>query len=233
MKTLEELKNVINNRKKITLYHGSRDGISGKIRPINHKRETGQCDFGNGFYMGTDERQAESLICDKRSRNPIVYTLEVDFSVIPEDKILILDDEDWLYTVLAFRSDEDNKLFEQYKEQADQYDIVIGYIADDKMQMVMTEFMENTITDKALFECLKSLNYGYQIAAKTEKACNCIKITDEHSLFGQSRANAQAYAERLRKENTEKISSIRIKYKSEGRFLAEIEEEKEEYGEER
>lgn len=32
------------------LYHASRSGIKGKIQPSSRSR----CDFGKGFYMGTD-----------------------------------------------------------------------------------------------------------------------------------------------------------------------------------
>ena len=32
----------------VILYHGSRGGIQGKIRPCSRLR----CDFGKGFYMG-------------------------------------------------------------------------------------------------------------------------------------------------------------------------------------
>lgn len=34
----------------VTLYHGSKSGIRGDIAPISRER----CDFGKGFYMGTD-----------------------------------------------------------------------------------------------------------------------------------------------------------------------------------
>lgn len=37
----------------VTLYHGSKSGISSAIAPIS--REC--CDFGKGFYMGTDRTQ--------------------------------------------------------------------------------------------------------------------------------------------------------------------------------
>lgn len=47
-----------NNR--IILYHGSKSGIEGKIEP----KSRSQCDFGKGFYMGTEPSQALTLICD-------------------------------------------------------------------------------------------------------------------------------------------------------------------------
>lgn len=36
--------------KEVLLYHGSRGGVIGNIQPIS--REC--CDFGKGFYMGTN-----------------------------------------------------------------------------------------------------------------------------------------------------------------------------------
>lgn len=44
----------------IILYHGSRGGIDGLIRPISRVR----CDFGQGFYMGESEEQAKGLIVE-------------------------------------------------------------------------------------------------------------------------------------------------------------------------
>lgn len=46
--------------KAVTLYHGSKSGIYGKIAPISREH----CDFGKGFYMGTDRTQPLTLICN-------------------------------------------------------------------------------------------------------------------------------------------------------------------------
>ena len=49
-----------NNSGRIILYHGSKSGIYGPIAPISRDR----CDFGKGFYMGTDPYQPLTLIRD-------------------------------------------------------------------------------------------------------------------------------------------------------------------------
>ena len=46
------------NSGKIILYHGSKSGINGPIAPIS----TDRCDFGKGFYMGTDRNQPLTLL---------------------------------------------------------------------------------------------------------------------------------------------------------------------------
>ena len=57
MKTLDDMLNERNDPnpyKDIILYHGSRGGIDGDIAPISRAR----CDFGQGFYLGEEEKQA-------------------------------------------------------------------------------------------------------------------------------------------------------------------------------
>lgn len=52
--------NISPEKNRILLYHGSKSGIVGAIEPKSRK----QCDFGKGFYMGTDPNQPLTLICD-------------------------------------------------------------------------------------------------------------------------------------------------------------------------
>lgn len=42
--------NIVETNEIVTLYHGSKSGIKGNIAPVSRNR----CDFGQGFYMGTD-----------------------------------------------------------------------------------------------------------------------------------------------------------------------------------
>ncbi len=58
----------------VTLYHGSKSSIHGDIAPVSRKR----CDFGKGFYMGTDRNQPLTLICNFPDAR--LYTLSVDLS---------------------------------------------------------------------------------------------------------------------------------------------------------
>ena len=47
------------NSMPLRLFHGSRSGIVGKIAPISRP----ECDFGRGFYLGTESSQPLTLIC--------------------------------------------------------------------------------------------------------------------------------------------------------------------------
>ena len=58
---------------RVLLYHGSKSGIQGKIEPRSRK----QCDFGQGFYMGTEPSQALTLICDYESSKLYIVSLDI------------------------------------------------------------------------------------------------------------------------------------------------------------
>ena len=51
---------IIRTNEIVTLYHGSKSGIRGTTAPVSRK----QCEFGSGFYMGTDRTQPLTLICN-------------------------------------------------------------------------------------------------------------------------------------------------------------------------
>ena len=231
LQDVKQFKEYLLKKGNIELYHGSREGIEGKIRPVNKKRRNGECDFGNGFYMGTNLSQAEGLVADKKNKNPKVYTLNLDISNIPENKILFLDGEEWLYTILSFRSDEelndfsDTTIAESFRERVNQYDLVVGYIADDRMQLAMEEFMDNGLTDVGLYSCLKYIDFGFQLAAKTDLMCENIKIVEEHSLFGYYREQALMKTKEQMTKCISVVDRMKIKYRKEGRLYGEIMED--------
>ena len=58
----------------VILYHGSKSGLVGDIRPISRAL----CDFGKGFYMGTKQLQPLTLICN--FPNAKMYTLKLNLT---------------------------------------------------------------------------------------------------------------------------------------------------------
>lgn len=49
--------------------------------------------------------------------------------------------------------------------------MIIGYIANDRMFVVLDRFFNGEITDLALINSLSALKLGKQYVALTEKAC--------------------------------------------------------------
>lgn len=88
----------------ITLFHGSKGGIIGNIKPTSRDH----CDFGCGFYMGESSDQAKGLVFT--NDNPILYVAKLKLSEIPENRIVVLHGMDWICAVLANRQHFQNLL---------------------------------------------------------------------------------------------------------------------------
>ena len=202
----------------VTLYHGSKAGIRGTIAPISRDR----CDFGKGFYMGTDRTQPLTLICNYPKAK--IYTLSVDLS-----ELKILDVEvglDWALLVAYTRGKVDSvkstKIYNRFVELSKGCDMIIGYIANDRMFVVLDRFFNGEITDLALIHSLSALNLGKQYAALTEKACKKIKIIEEQEISEYDRDKLKRLSEVNRSEGIAKAEEICRKYRREGQFFDEI-----------
>lgn len=209
---------IITSNEKITLYHGSKSGIDGTIAP----RSRDKCDFGKGFYMGTDQIQPLTLICNYPDAK--IYTLSVDLSGLK-----IMDIEvglDWALMVAYNRgkmeSVKGTSIYNHYAELSKSCDMIVGYIANDRMFVVLDRFFNGEITDLALINSLSALKLGKQYVAKTEKACKNIKIIDEQEMKEEQREKLKHESEVNRSRGIELAESICRKYRREGRFFDEI-----------
>ena len=200
------------------LYHGSKKGISGAIAPIS--REV--CDFGAGFYMGTDTLQPLTLVCGEEK--PKVYTLEFDLSGL---KILDIPiGMDWAMTIAYYRKQLDrvkgSEIYEKYAHFADGYDVIVGYIANDRMYTELARFFNGTITDVALLKCLSVLDLGKQYVAVTQKACDQVKVIEERELHLLECLSLRDKSQMRRDEGTNLANEVVKQYRREGMFFDEL-----------
>ncbi len=202
----------------VTLYHGSKSGLRGAIAPISRER----CDFGKGFYMGTDRTQPLTLICNYPDAR--LYTLSVNLA-----DLKIFDVEvglDWALLIAYHRgkmeSVKHSTLYNRFANLSKNCDIIIGYIANDRMFVVLDRFFNGEITDMALINSLSALKLGKQYVALTEKACEKIKILDEQVLTENDRYKLKQESETNRFKGIAMADEICRKYRREGRFFDEI-----------
>ncbi len=202
----------------LTLYHGSKEGINGPIAPVSRQ----QCDFGQGFYMGTDKSQALTLICDRKAAK--LYTLKLDLKGL---KILDIGvGIDWAL-LLAYNRGKmepfrNEPIYKRISEMADGCDMAVGYIADDRMFIVLDRFFGGEITDEALIKSLSALKLGKQYVALTEKACRQIEITDIKTLSEKEAKQLKKESDERRAKGIALANEICHKYRREGRFFDEI-----------
>lgn len=209
---------IITSNEKIILYHGSKSGIDGAIAPKSRDK----CDFGKGFYMGTEQTQPLTLICNYPDAK--IYTLSVDLSGLK-----IMDIEvglDWALLVAYNRGKMEavkgTSIYNRYADFDKSCDMVVGYIANDRMFVVLDCFFNGEITDLALMNSLSALKLGKQYVAKTEKACKNIKIIEEQEINEEQREKLKYESEINRSKGIELAESICRKYRREGRFFDEI-----------
>ncbi len=209
---------IISTNELVTLYHGSKSGIHGAIAPVSRER----CDFGKGFYMGTDRSQPLTLICNYPAAK--IYTLEVDLS-----DLRILDVEaglDWALLIAYHRgkmeSIKHSEIYERYANLGKGCDMIIGYIANDRMFVVLDRFFNGEITDLALINSLSALKLGKQYVALTATAGEKIKILEEKALTEENRVKLKQDSEANRFKGIAMADEICRRYRREGRFFDEI-----------
>ena len=202
----------------IQLYHGSKSGITGDIRPISRDF----CDFGKGFYMGTEEMQPLTLICN--FPNAKLYTVNLNLTDL---KILEIEvGIDWALLIAYHRgkmeSVKGSGIYDKYAGMTAGCDVIIGYIANDRMFVVLDRFFSGEISDTALIGSLSALKLGKQYVALTEKACRQIEIVSEKSFTDAERNAFRTKAEEFRREGVDQAEEICKKHRRDGRFFDEI-----------
>lgn len=200
------------------LYHGSKAGISGPIEPSSRDR----CDFGRGFYMGTETHQPLTLICNFPA--PVLYTVDLDLA--PLKVLKIPTGLDWALFVAFNRGKleaaRNRALYARVSSMDDGYDVIAGAIANDRMFIVLDRFFNGDITDIALVASLSALQLGEQYAAITQAACDRIAIIDAHEIGNEETTQLRSEAEIMRASGIARAEEICRRYRREGRYFDEI-----------
>ena len=203
---------------RVLLYHGSKSGIEGDIAPKSRK----QCDFGKGFYMGTEPSQALTLICDYESAKFYIVSISVD-------NLAVLDvpaDLEWAMIVAYHRGRMEKikgtPFCSKYQEMAKDKDLIIGSIANDRMFFVIDNFFIGNITDVALINCLSALELGKQYVAVTRKGCDAVRIEKEIPISYLEKLFMKEVSEANRVKGSSLANDICRNYRREGLFFDEI-----------
>ena len=203
---------------RVLLYHGSKSGINGLIQPISRK----QCDFGSGFYMGTEPVQALTLICDFEKSK--FYIVSVDTNELVQ--LDVPADIDWAMFVAFHRGKmekiKDTSFYNKYRSMAQNKDLVIGSIANDRMFFVIDNFFVGTITDAALVNSLSALQLGRQYVAVSQKACDAVRIEKEITISHLERLFLREVSAENRTKGVSLANDICKNYRREGKFFDEI-----------
>lgn len=199
----------------IRLYHGSKKGIRGNIRPDTSR---GECDFGCGFYTGDKPDQPRGLIAAWPGHR--FYVLDCNLAGLNVKKF----GEDYVEQM-------DWALFIAYNRD---YDVIAGLIANDKMYQIIDEFFNMNVCDRGFLEALTRVKLGSQYVFKTVKACSDkhIKIVDEKKLSDAELKTAVAQEKNRKIQTADIVPQIKVKYRHarDVKYFDEILEEWNEFG---
>lgn len=159
---------------RIILYHGTKHEWQYDDKfDISMSRD--DTDFGKGMYLTADYEMACRWAAMKPYGNNVL-TLE-----LPEDYLG--------YSVYSFGADiewlnfiEQNRSKKHFLEKYQDYDILIGPTADDKLYDTLDDYFEMRIPS---FQAIKEINiaqFSNQIVLKSKRALDLFKIVDIKKL---------------------------------------------------
>lgn len=217
-KITDESKAMKLDSNRVLLYHASKSGIEGTIEPKSRK----QCDFGKGFYMGTDPGQTLTLICDYEKSKFYIVSVSTENLALIE----VPADIDWTMLV-AYHREKMEKIYgtpfyNKYRDMTQDKDLIIGNIANDRMFFVIDNFFVGNVTDMALVNSLSALQLGKQYVVISQKGCDAVRIEAEVELFYLERLFIKEIAEENRARGISLANDICKNYRREGMYFDEI-----------
>lgn len=217
-KESEKLRDDVSLSNEFLLYHGSDGGLHGKI---SCSKNVGACDFGSGFYTGDNLNQAENRVANKK--DAYLYTFKFDakdYSVFDFKDDIVL----WALYVGFNRKYIDTipSNFSTKFSSIDESNIIIGYIADDKISYVFRDFLDGNITDTCLAECLKLVKYGKQYVFKTQSAIDdCLIPYKSYKLTTSMKKASVQWSSTLKNNLDAQLAILKKKYRGTGKFIDE------------
>ncbi len=169
---------------KIILLHGTDHIIEEPDINIGNEHN----DYGKGFYCTKAEEMAKEWAC-KQNTDGFVNSYELNTDGL---KILDLTDGqhtvlNWIAILLKYRTfklsseiaiDARDYIIEHYSVNISDYDVVIGYRADDSYFQYAESFVSNGLPLRSLNKALRLGKLGEQTVLVSQKAFDQIKFID-------------------------------------------------------
>lgn len=181
---------------KLILYHGS-DKI---VKNPEYGKGAIYNDYGQGFYCTEDKHEADLWASDKGLGYTNKYILDLNglkvlhldkdnvlqwASILTYNRTLVREDG---VSGLSFRGKMNlEKLHKKYGNvDLKDYDVVIGYRADDSYFSFMKSFINGDLTLEYLKQAMELGKLGYQVALVSEKAFNNLKFVESELINDKS-----------------------------------------------
>ncbi len=170
---------------KLTIYHGSINIIE---KPVYHGGKA-ENDYGFGFYCTENLELAKEWACSNSDTKGYAnkYTINIEglnILDLTDKKYSILN---WMAILLKHRNFDLNNetsieardyLIRNFYIDVEQYDVVIGYRADDSYFKFAKDFVNNTISVQKLGKAMELGQLGNQVVIISQKAFDCLNYVE-------------------------------------------------------
>ena len=192
-------------KKTLILFHGSDHVVKKPMYGLGSKYD----DYGLGFYCTEDVELGKEWACKDLNTNAYVNKYELQTEGL---KILYLDKVstvlNWITILIQNRTfnlkyniakNAVKYLESNYSIDISQYDVVIGYRADDSYFTFAKDFLSNTLSLESLSSALRYGKLGEQIVLISEKAfekiqfVNSEKVNVSEYYYKRKNRNAELY----------------------------------------
>ena len=173
------------------VYHGSDHIIETPL--YNGSKRTN--DYGYGFYTTENKELAMEWACsDNRDGFANIYELNTDglhILNLNDSQYCILN---WLAVLTKYRSywqsgsvaeEAKNYLQKYFLVDSSEYDIVIGYRADDSYFSFAQDFVSGAISLRKLSEAMRLGKLGEQVVLKSKKSFSQIRFIDAEAAAAE------------------------------------------------
>lgn len=202
------------------LFHGSK---SNEINfPLDLSYSKSNNDFGVGFYLGENYKQAATYIANGNSVS--VYAFKLNLNGLRIKKFNV--DKEWMIAIAYYRGWLKEYLNHPYVDKiissVNEHDIIIAPIADNRMFDIISEFVRGEITDLQCEHALAATNLGFQYVLKSENALKNISLIKP--LYVCSREKEKLVNLRLEMSDLsqDKVRVARIEYRGKGQYIDEL-----------
>jgi hypothetical protein len=164
------------------LYHGSYVEVS----EVELLKCAPKKDFGIGFYTTISQKQAEKFAKIKSAREKKAWGFVSVFEFLGDTDLKVKKFDsaniEWLNFVLENRGFVD-------KTSKNEYDIIIGAVADDAVGLVLNQLVIGTYGDptseaakETAIRLLETENLYNQVLLRTKKAVNSLKFKEAYRV---------------------------------------------------
>ena len=189
----------------LTLYHGTKNAdLSPSFNYNNYEN-----DYGKGFYTTTDSELGKEWAYSSYTKGDKGYLFEytIDISELSVLNLVSMDTMHWLAELLSNRklnlegkeatADTVKQLIDKYKINTSEYDLIIGYRADDSYFVYAEDFVSGAIYRDTFERAIRNGDLGIQVFVKSERAFGLltlkngpIEVPEKYKQYYDKRDNA-------------------------------------------